>query len=50
MKDGTIHLMTRDHDLVDMNNSLNTTITKEYICHWTTLHQVYKMYVTHVVG
>ena len=35
MKDGTIHLMWRDHNLADMNNSLNNTITKEYICHWT---------------
>jgi hypothetical protein len=27
MKDGTIHLMWRYHDLADMNNSLNTKIT-----------------------
>lgn len=33
LRDGIAHMMQRDPDSKDTSNSLNTIITKEYICH-----------------
>ena len=33
IEDGIGHMMWKDPDSKDMSNSLNTIITKEYICH-----------------
>ena len=52
IEDGIVHRIWKDQDSKNMNNSLNTIITKDIhmSLNYMTPKQVYKRSVRHVVG